>query len=96
MIEIALYFTFGLLSIASLAATYSFWYDVITKGSLQSIIAILIGLGFVVPCIALLFFPLSESWVSKFSGAGLISAFSLVLIAITGILISTVLNLLKK
>jgi hypothetical protein len=42
------------------------------------------------------YFLRQEGVVSKFSGAGLISAFSLVLIAISGILISTVLNLLKK
>ena len=96
MIEIALYFTFGLFSIACLAAIFSSIYSVILKGNLKSILTIILGLIFVFPCIALLFFPLTESWISKFCAAGLISAFSLVIIAITGIILSTILNLLKK
>ncbi len=96
MIEIALYFTFGLFSIACLAAIFSSIYSVILKGSFKSILTIVLGLIVIFPCVALLFFPLSESWVSKFSAAGLISAFSLVVIAIVGIILSTLLNLLKK
>ncbi len=96
MIEVALYFTFTLFAIACLAAILSSIYSVILKGNLKSILTIILGLIFVFPCIALLFFPLSENWISKFSAAGLISAFSLVIIAITGIILSTILNLLKK
>ena len=96
MIEIALYFTFGLFSIACLSAIFSSIYSVILKGSLKSALTILLGLIFIFPCIALLFFPLSESWISKFSAAGLISAFSLVVIAIIAIIFSSILNLLKK
>ncbi len=96
MIEVALYFTFGLFSVACILAILSSIISVIKKGNLKSILTILIGLIFVFPCIALLFFPLSESWISKFSAAGLISAVSLVAIAIFGIIISSVLNLLKK
>jgi|TARA_B100001741_G_C16137352_1_gene407353 hypothetical protein len=96
MIEVALYFTFGLFSIACLAAIFSSIYSVILKGSLKSALTILLGLIFIFPCIALLFFPLSESWISKFSAAGLISAFSLVVIAIIAIIFSSILNLLKK
>ena len=96
MIEFALYFTFGLFSIACLAAIFSSIYSVIIKGNMKSIITIIIGLVFVFPCIALLFFPLSNEWITKFSAAGLISAISLVLIAITGIIVSTLMNLLKK
>ena len=96
MIEVALYFTFGLFSIACLAAMFSSIYSVILKGSLKSALTILLGLIFIFPCIALLFFPLSESWISKFSAAGLISAFSLVVIAIIAIIFSSILNLLKK
>ena len=96
MIEVALYFTFGLFSIACIVAILSSILSVIKKGNLKSILTILIGLIFVFPCIALLFFPLSESWITKFSAAGLISAISLVTIAILGIIISSVLNLLKK
>ena len=96
MIEIALYFTFGLFSIASLAAIFSSIYSVILKGSLKSALTMLLGLIFIFPCIALLFFPLSENWISKFSAAGLISAFSLVVIAILAIIFTSILNLLKK
>ncbi|MBH75959.1 MAG: hypothetical protein CMP68_02200 [Flavobacteriales bacterium] len=96
MIEFALYFTFGLLSIACLAAIFSSTYSVIINGSMKSIITIIIGLVFVFPCIALLFFPLSNEWITKFSAAGLISAISLVIIAIVGIIASTLMNLLKK
>ena len=96
MIEVALYFTFGLFFIACLAAAFSSIYSVILKGSLKSALTILLGLIFIFPCIALLFFPLSESWISKFSAAGLISAFSLVVIAILAIIFSAILNLLKK
>jgi len=96
MIELALYFTFGLFTIACLAAIFSSTYSVILKGSMKSIITIIIGLVFVFPCIALLFFPLSNEWITKFSAAGLISAISLVIIAIMGIIVSTLMNLLKK
>ena len=96
MIEIALYFTFGLFSVACVLAILSSVLSVIKRGNLKSILTILIGLTFVFPCIALLFFPLSESWVTKFSAAGLISAVSLVAIAILSIVISFVLNLLKR
>ena len=96
MIEVALYFTFGLFSVACLLAILSSIISVIKRGNLKSIITIFIGLIFVFPCIALLFFPLSEIWVTKFSAAGLISAVSLVAIAILGIVISSVLNLLKR
>ena len=96
MIEFALYFTFGLFSVACLAAIFSSIYSVIIKGNMKSIITIIIGLVFVFPCIALLFFPLSNEWITKFSAAGLISAISLVLIAIMGIIVSTLMNLLKK
>tara|TARA_B100001250_G_scaffold67787_1_gene54320 strand:+ start:54 stop:344 length:291 start_codon:yes stop_codon:yes gene_type:complete len=96
MIEVALYFTFSLFSIACLAAIFSSIYSVILKGSLKSALTILLGLIFIFPCIALLFFPLSENWISKFSAAGLISAFSLVVIAIIAIIFSSILNLLKK
>ncbi len=96
MIEIALYFTFGLFSIACLVAIFSSIHSVILKGNLKSIITITLGLIVVFPCIALLFFPLSQNWVTKFCAAGLISAFSLVVIAIIGIIFSTLLNLFKK
>jgi len=96
MIEVALYFTFGLFSVACLLAILSSIISVIKRGNLKSIVTIFIGLIFVFPCIALLFFPLSEIWVTKFSAAGLISAVSLVAIAILGIVISSVLNLLKR
>ena len=96
MIQVALYFTFGLFSIACLSAIFSSIYSVVLRGNLKSILTILIGLVFVFPCIALLFFPLNESWVTTFCAAGLISAFSLVIISITAIILSTILNFLKK
>tara|TARA_B100001559_G_C16227931_1_gene496489 strand:- start:34 stop:324 length:291 start_codon:yes stop_codon:yes gene_type:complete len=96
MIEFALYFTFGLFSIACLSALFSSIYSVILKGNMKSIVSIIIGLIFIFPCIALLFFPLSNEWITKFSAAGLISAISLVAIAIIGIIVSTLMNLLKK
>jgi len=96
MIEIALYFTFALFSVACLAAIFSSIYTVILNGNFKSILTIILGLIVIFPCIALLFFPLSEVWITKFSGAGLISAFSLVVIAVTAIIASTLLNLLKK
>jgi hypothetical protein len=96
MIEIALYFTFALFSVACLAAIFSSIYTVILNGNFKSILTIILGLIVIFPCIALLFFPLSEGWITKFSGAGLISAFSLVVIAVTAIIASTLLNLLKK
>ena len=60
MIEVVLYFTFGLFSIACLVAIFSSIYSVILKRNLKSIVSIILGLIVVFPCIALLFFPLSQ------------------------------------
>ena len=96
MIEFALYFTFGLFSIACLAAIFSSILFSYNKGKYEEHYYYYNWVSFCVSVHSIIIFPLSNEWITKFSAAGLISAISLVLIAIMGIIVSTLMNLLKK
>ena len=96
MIQFGLYLTFGLFCVAALSAIFSSVYSVVKSKNKKSILTILLGLIFVFPCIALLFFPMNQDLVSKFCAAGLISALTLIVIAVLAIIGVSVFNLLKK
>ena len=96
MIQFSLYLTFGLFCIASAAAIFSSVYSVVKSKNKKSILTIFLGLIFVFPCIALLFFPMNQDLISTFCAAGLISACILIILAVLGIICSSILNLLKK
>ena len=90
--DISLILVFIEFWVAVLLAFYSTIHSLIIKKDLKGTLTLFTGLALISPCVALAFFPKNNSLLA----VCLIIPCTLIVIAIICILLSTILNLLKK